>query len=124
MLEQDTLSATTPPDDDDRLSGLDVECDPIEHLLRAKALFQITHFDHGARIRPTNSVRKKLLIRMVIDEITTACVVARPTPSAPSPQFNPLKHAMSEIASPKKTALTSPPHIWFGTVYFSMFDQV
>jgi hypothetical protein len=35
-------------------------------------------------------VRKKFVIKMVIEEYTTASVVARPTPSAPSPQNIPL----------------------------------
>ena len=45
--------------------------------------------DRGhSRVR--SRVRKKLLIRMVMEAATTASVVARPTPSAPSGQVSPL----------------------------------
>src|SRR5688572_23502303 len=90
MFQQDAFSAAAPADNHHGVSGLDSKGHAAEHLLRTKLLLQVSNFNHGANSRPTSKVRKKLLIKIVIDAATTASVVARPTPSAPSPQCNPL----------------------------------
>src|SRR5229473_2915439 len=91
MLQQNTFASATAPDDHHRLAFFNAKANPIENLMRAEALVQIAHLNHTVwKIAPSESVRKKLVIKMVMDEYTTASVVARPTPSAPSPQVIPL----------------------------------
>src|SRR5881394_2277230 len=101
MLEQDALAAAAAPDDDDGFALADAEVHTVQHMLRAEALLQVAGFDHVAgRTRFRNRVRKKLLISTVMDEYTTASVVARPTPTAPSPQVMPLWQLMIEMMPP------------------------
>src|ERR1019366_10226207 len=91
VFEQHTFPPAAPANDDDRLAFFNPEAHPIQDGMGAKALLQIADFDHSVwKIGPRVSVRKKLEIRIVIEEYTTASVVARPTPSAPSPQDKPL----------------------------------
>ena len=53
-------------------------------VMRAETLFNWrTSIITAPTSLPRTSVRKKLVIRMVMEEYTTASVVARPTPSAP-----------------------------------------
>ena len=91
VLEQHALAAAAAANDDDRLALLNPEAHAVQDGMGAEALLQIADFDHSVwKIWPRVSVRKKLEIRIVIEEYTTASVVARPTPSAPSPQHRPL----------------------------------
>ena len=91
VLEQHAFPAAAAADDDDRLAFLDPEAHAVQDGVGAEALLQFADFDHRVwKIWPSVSVRKKLEIRIVIEEYTTASVVARPTPSAPSPQDSPL----------------------------------
>ena len=91
VLEQHAFAAAAAADDDDRLALLNPKAHAVQDGMGAEALLQIADFDHSvSKIWPRISVRKKLEIRMVIEEYTTASVVARPTPSAPSPQVRPL----------------------------------
>jgi len=87
MFEQHAFAATAPADDDHRFTFLDAEAHILQDRVRAEVLGQIANLDHNVLSRrPRVRVRKKLEIRMAIEEYTTASVVARPTPSAPSPQ--------------------------------------
>ena len=45
----------------------------------------------------SNMVRKKFEIKIASDELTTASVVARPTPTAPSRLFSPLWQLIKTI---------------------------
>src|ERR1043166_1062508 len=91
MFEEDAFAAAAAADDHDRLAFVDPQVDPSQDFLGAKSLEQFAHLDHdGQNTRFRNKVRKKLLIRIAIEENTTASVVARPTPSAPSRQVMPL----------------------------------
>ena len=89
VFEQNTLAAAAAANHDDRFSRFDAERNSIEHAMGTKALYQVAHFDHSSSLFKT-SVRKKLLMSIEMEEKTTASVVARPTPSAPSPQVIPL----------------------------------
>ena len=100
MFEQNAFAATAAADDDDGLAFLDFERDDIENFLGAEAHSQIARFDHGASQRPTDMVRKKLLIKMQMEEATTASVVALPTPSAPCGQLRPLKELIEAMMAP------------------------
>src|SRR6266566_4177126 len=56
----------------------------------------------------SNIVRKKLQIRTASEEFTTASVVARPTPTAPSRALNPFWQLMNTIKIPKQNAFDRP----------------
>ena len=91
VFQQNALAAAAPADDDHRFAFFHAQVHAIQHALRPEAFFQLPRLDHHAPSRRVkNSVRKKLLIKIVMHEYTTASVVARPTPSAPSRQFIPL----------------------------------
>ena len=94
VLEQDALSATAAANDDDGLTGFNPQIHTAQNLLCTEAFLHLTGFDHEpnspTKMRLRMRVRKKLLIRMVMDEYTTASVVALPTPSAPFSQLIPL----------------------------------
>src|SRR6266851_4541971 len=67
-LEQNALAAAAAADDHDGLAGFDAQAHPVEHPLRAEAFVQLADLDHDSSTRFKNSVRKKLLIRIVIAE--------------------------------------------------------
>src|SRR6266699_5507733 len=91
MLEHNAFASATAPNNYHRLPFINAKADPVQDSVRAEALGQIAHFDHRVwNTAPSERDRKKLELRIVMDEYTTASVVARPTPSAPSPQLIPL----------------------------------
>ena len=53
-------------------------------------------------------VRKKFEIKTASEETTTASVVARPTPTAPSRVVSPLWQEMKTINIPKTNAFDTP----------------
>ncbi len=68
VLEQDAFAAAAASDDDHALAGVDPEGNAVEHRLAAKTFDKIAHLDHVPNKRFSVSVRKKLLMRMVIAE--------------------------------------------------------
>src|SRR5665213_236289 len=93
VFEQNTFAAAAAPDDGDGFAAFDAKAHAVENFLRAKTFFQIPHLDHKFKmtaIFSSVSVRKKFEMRTVMDAYTTASVVARPTPCAPTPQVMPL----------------------------------
>ena len=91
MLEQNAFAAAAAPDDDDRFAVFNPKTHAVQNRVSRRNSFQIADFNHNSPTSlPMTSVRKKFAIRIVMDEYTTASVVARPTPSAPSPHVMPL----------------------------------
>ena len=111
VLEQHAFSTAAAPDDDHRLPGGDIQADPTEHVLvpkrfvtprisrkgdrlrcpvcpsvsaRLSGCFAVGHQLPTGKIMFSSSVRKKFDTRMANELMTTASVVARPTPTAPS----------------------------------------
>src|SRR5256885_1758975 len=77
VLQRDTLPRARAADNHHRLAVGDVERHVDEHLLLAEGLVEMLKLDH----QKSSFVKKKSDSRMMSDELTTACVVARPTPS-------------------------------------------
>src|SRR6185295_7913230 len=75
-FEQNAFAAAAAANDHDGFAFLDFKRNAIENFLRAEALSQVARLDHGASQRPTDMVKKKLLIKIQIDAATTASVVA------------------------------------------------
>src|SRR6266705_200751 len=69
----------------------------------------------------SNIVRKKLQIRTASEEFTTASVVARPTPTAPSRALNPFWQLMNTITIPKQNAFDRPMMMSRLRVHRAMF---
>jgi hypothetical protein len=80
VFERDALSRSRSADDDDRFAACDLDRHIDEHLLLAEGFVDVSKGDHGQK---RSFVRKKSLRRMISDALTTAAVVALPTPSAP-----------------------------------------
>ncbi len=81
MLEEDALPRAGGAEERDGLAVGHHEVHAVEHHLAAEPLADVPELDHvGSRIlaRTKSSTRRKT------HETTTAVVVARPTPSAPS----------------------------------------
>ena len=66
-------------------------------------------------------VRKKLTIKTARDEFTTASVVARPTPTAPSRAVRPFWQLINTINSAKTHALVIAMMMSLGRVQRTMF---
>jgi len=82
-LQQHRLSGAGPADDDQRFAGSDGKIDSGQHPLRAEGLahsLQQQLFGHEPN---TSTVMTRLSERMRTKAVTTASVVARPTPAAP-----------------------------------------
>ena len=69
VLEEHALATAAPADNHHRLPFVDAKADTIQHDVRAELLRQIAHLDHKVwKIFPSVSVRKKFVIRMVMEE--------------------------------------------------------
>ena len=69
MFEQNALAAAAAADDDHRLAFFNAQVHAVQHAMRSEAFLQLPHLDHHAPSRRVkNSVRKKLLIRIVMEE--------------------------------------------------------
>ncbi|KAG0505570.1 MAG: hypothetical protein Udaeo_10750 [Candidatus Udaeobacter sp.] len=66
-------------------------------------------------------VRKKLQIRTASEAFTTASVVARPTPTAPSRVVNPFWQLINTMSIPKQNAFDRPMMISRLRVQRTMF---
>jgi len=68
QLKEYTFAAAASSDNHDPFALLDLEADASEHRLGTKALAKLPDLDHVPNNRFNASVRKKLLIRMVMAE--------------------------------------------------------
>src|SRR6266852_7943029 len=84
VLEGDALSLAGTADDHQRFAFLHVDGEIVQHRLSAERFVDVLERDDCAvLIHCINFVKKKSVSKMISEALTTACVVERPTPSAP-----------------------------------------
>src|SRR5471032_2471950 len=86
VLERHALSRSGAADDHNRFTVLDVDRHVMQHFFRSEGLVDVLHRDGDGGLlghQKRSFVRKKSARRMMTEAVTTALVVALPTPSAP-----------------------------------------
>jgi hypothetical protein len=100
VTQEHALAPAAAPEEDQRFSLVNIETEAAEDFLAAERLDEVLHLDHYLRKwvlahLPAGKnmlrvmVRKKFTTKMKSDPMTTASVVARPTPTAPSRALSP-----------------------------------
>ena len=90
MFEQDALPATAATNNHNCFTVVNFEINAAQHLHAIEGFAEILDLNHTGRILLKITAMKKLAMSTVNEDTTTASVVARPTPSAPSSALNPL----------------------------------
>ena len=90
MLQQDTLADARWAEQRDGFAFGHEEVDAVEHHVVHEALRDVLQLDAHFAVPRMSFVRIVSSISTVTDAATTACVVARPTPSAPCCVLNPM----------------------------------
>src|SRR6185503_11327609 len=90
VLEQDALAGTRRAEQRHRLADLHFEIHAVQHDVVDEALGDVLQLDAHCAVPRISLVRIVSSISTVTDAATTACVVARPTPSAPCWVLNPM----------------------------------
>src|SRR5690606_31584584 len=101
MLEHHRLPRPGEAHQSGRAPILDPQGEALQHLLRAERLVHVDEFDHCR----STTAQKASKTRISMLEITTARVVATPTPSAPPCVVNPWKQPTTVINIPKEVVL-------------------
>ena len=90
VFEQHALTNSGGPKQRNRLAFGHEEIHAVEHDVFHEALRDLLELDAHFAVPRMSFVRMVSSIRIVTDDATTACVVARPTPSAPCCVLNPM----------------------------------
>ena len=100
MAQENAFAPAAPTEEHERFAPVNLKAETAENFLSAQGLDKVFDRDGLGTLRfpghlPAGKkmfnvmVRKKLMIRMKSEPMTTASVVARPTPTAPSRALSP-----------------------------------
>ena len=107
VLQGDALPGAGVPDDHHGLAVPYLEREAGEHLFVAERLAEVLKLDHRSSV----AAQKASSMRISTAAYTWACVVLRPTPSAPPCVPSPTMHATIVIANPKLALLSRPNQV-------------
>src|SRR5207247_441623 len=99
MLQRHALPRSRIAHDHEGLAVLHLQCEPRQHLLPVECLVQVLKLDH----RSKTMAQKASSTSSSTAEYTTACIVLRPTPSAP-----PRVPSPTAMLAPTRPARASP----------------